>query len=123
MSLLRSVVLVLAVVLAPLVLSAQPRLDGSLMMTAEQIIAVAGSEQDAADLVQQALRQFLPDQARTDGNTVFVVSPQLRADWLPDLPHVRWTRLADQDAAAYSNQCGRLLFIRSIQPWPNAGRR
>src|SRR5436190_2410709 len=95
-SLMHHLVIVLAMISA--VVTAQtPPTGGTPLFTAEQIVARAGSERDAASLVQQALRLFLPDQARTDDNTVFVLASQLHAAWLPDLPGVRWVRLNTQE--------------------------
>jgi hypothetical protein len=72
MSVIRHLAIVLAISAATL--SAQaPRTGGTALVSAEQIVARAGSDRDAATLVQQALRLFLPGRARNDDGTVVVL--------------------------------------------------
>jgi hypothetical protein len=102
--------------------SAQPRLNaGPLPLTAEQIVTVAGSEADAAEVVGFALQSTLRILARREDGTIFVLASQLRAEWLSAVPRVRWVRLSDADALAHYERCGRLLLIRSITPSQQEG--
>jgi hypothetical protein len=87
---------------------------GARLVTAEQIVAAAGGNAAARDLIQQALWLFLPPEAREDNGTVAVLASQLRPEWLPELPQVQWLRVSTADARAHYDECGRLLLIRSI---------
>jgi hypothetical protein len=114
----RHLVAALTVVIAVTTAAAQPRLAGaSPLPTADQIVANAGSEADATDLMRQVLRNFFPVHARSDNGAVYVLASQLRPEWLPDVPQVRWVRLAEQEATTHNEQCGRLLLVQWVRPF------
>jgi hypothetical protein len=62
--------------------------------------------------VSAAIRDFL---RILPTKTVPVIAAQIPEKWLPASPDVQFVRLSDEAAPAHFQQCGRLLFVRSIQ--------
>lgn len=95
------------------------------LLTAEQIVAVVGSDKEAAAIAvsaiqHDALRRFR-DPSSGD-SVVALLDSQWREQWLPkesivnakDGRRVTFARLSTADAAARYEQCGRLLLLRGF---------
>ncbi len=118
--------MVFAAALGPPLVEAQAISDLLAVPTAEQIIAAAGSEKNAATVVgtaigQDAVRRFgLPLQAQY---IVSLLDVQWRDQWIPkagvynakDGRRVTFVRLSPTEAAATYQRCGRVLVLWPIE--------
>jgi hypothetical protein len=80
-------------------------------LTANQLIKAMGDETTAVAIVSQALAEtfwWRPNMTPT------VIGSQIPAGWLPLIPNVTFVRLTDDEVRAHLQQCGRLLFINSL---------
>ena len=81
-------------------------------LTSDQLTAVVETDAAAAAIVSEGLAHFLsvfPDKSKA------VIGAQIPENWLPETPGVQFTRLTDDAARAHLEQCGRLLFVNSLQ--------
>ena len=80
--------------------------------TSDQLIAAAGDESTARVVVSEALRYH----TRVFGpRTTTLLAAQIPESWLPEVSGVRFTRLADEAAREYFNQCGTLLAVHEFK--------
>lgn len=81
-------------------------------LTADQIVAVIGSEADARAVMTMVLREAFPpgDRPRTE----FVLRSQVRDAWLPKSKGVEIVQLSEGQAAARFATCGTYLVL-SVQ--------
>ena len=97
---------------------------GGPLLDAEQIVAAAGSENAAAEIVrnaiaQDAVRRFINPSRTSD---VALVDSQWHEPWAPkagvlnaaDARRVRFIRMAPAEAAAHYQHCGHLLLLRGF---------
>lgn len=79
-------------------------------MDAPALSAAVGSESDAAQVVAQAIAQFLalPPAAAS----VTVAASQIPAAWLPTIPDVRFVRLDDKAIVAHHDRCRPVMWVR-----------
>lgn len=81
-------------------------------LSADQIARAAGNDNSATSLVSQALAEHIrifPDKTTT------VIGAQISEDWLPAIDGVHFQRLNDDAARSHLQQCGRVIFIQSLQ--------
>ena len=82
------------------------------LQTADQLSAFVGSDPAAATTVSAAIRDFI---SILPTKTASVVAAQIPEKWLPASADSQFVRLSDEAARAHFQQCGRLLFVRSIE--------
>jgi hypothetical protein len=82
------------------------------LQTADQLRAFVGSDPAAATTVSAAIRDFI---SILPTKTASVVAAQIPEKWLPASADSQFVRLSDEAARAHFQQCGRLLFVRSIE--------
>ena len=84
-----------------------PRLDAPSM---EELISALGDEAAARALISLAVGDAL---ARRPPGDVFVPGDQIRREWLPVVPHIRFVVLEGPDVDVHVQSCGKYLFIGS----------
>jgi hypothetical protein len=82
---------------------------------ASDIAAAFGNDADAATLMPAIVKGLLA----SDGQ-VFVLSRQIRAEWLPLVAGVEFVRLSDVEAVTRSSTCGEYWVI-SVHKLPDNG--
>jgi hypothetical protein len=80
-------------------------------LTADQLVTIAEGESAAAQIVSRALEyQLRPFPAES----IALIGAQIRENWLPAIPGVRFLRLADDEARASFERCGVFLWVNAF---------
>jgi hypothetical protein len=84
-------------------------------LVSADIIAIIGSEADARTVIAKVLTDAMARYHRTE----FLLASQIRREWLPVVPRVKFELVADREIRGFLSGCGQYWFITDLKRTQN----